>query len=85
MRAPGFLLALLINRRGRHSSCQPASLQIIPLLQANATFIEDPEMAQRLMDANPNSFRKLVSPGVGVGAGCPGADPARRWLLVPCA
>ncbi|KAI7837358.1 hypothetical protein COHA_008797 [Chlorella ohadii] len=29
--------------------------------EANATFIEDPEMAQRLMDANPNSFRKLVA------------------------
>lgn len=31
------------------------------LLKANSTFIEDPEMAQRLMDANPNSFRKLVA------------------------
>jgi magnesium chelatase subunit H len=29
--------------------------------EANATFIEDPEMAQRLMDTNPNSFRKLVA------------------------
>merc|ERR1712137_953291 len=29
--------------------------------EANSTFIEDPEMAQRLMDANPNSFRKLVA------------------------
>jgi magnesium chelatase subunit H len=29
--------------------------------EANATFIEDPEMAQRLLDANPNSFRKLVA------------------------
>ena len=28
--------------------------------EANSTFIEDPEMQQRLMDANPNSFRKLV-------------------------
>eukprot|EP00193_Tetraselmis_chui_P012881 CAMPEP_0177771118 /NCGR_PEP_ID=MMETSP0491_2-20121128/11369_1 /TAXON_ID=63592 /ORGANISM="Tetraselmis chuii, Strain PLY429" /LENGTH=1394 /DNA_ID=CAMNT_0019288541 /DNA_START=132 /DNA_END=4315 /DNA_ORIENTATION=- len=29
--------------------------------EANATFIEDPEMAQRMMDANPSSFRKLVA------------------------
>ena len=29
--------------------------------EANSTFIEDPEMAQRLMDTNPNSFRKLVA------------------------
>eukprot|EP00955_Chlamydomonas_euryale_P001090 12527-Chlamydomonas_euryale.AAC.4 len=29
--------------------------------EANSTFIEDPAMAQRLMDANPNSFRKLVA------------------------
>lgn len=29
--------------------------------EANATFMEDPEMAQRLMDANPNSFRKMVA------------------------
>jgi magnesium chelatase subunit H len=29
--------------------------------EANATFIEDPEMAARLLDANPNSFRKLVA------------------------
>jgi len=29
--------------------------------EANATFIEDPAMAARLMDANPNSFRKLVA------------------------
>lgn len=29
--------------------------------EANATFIEDPVMAQRMMDANPNSFRKLVA------------------------
>lgn len=29
--------------------------------EANATFIEDEEMAQRLMDTNPNSFRKLVA------------------------
>ncbi len=28
---------------------------------ANATFIEDDAMAKRLMDANPNSFRKLVA------------------------
>ena len=28
--------------------------------EANSTFIEDPEMQKRLMDANPNSFRKLV-------------------------
>ncbi|GMH44205.1 hypothetical protein BSKO_12139 [Bryopsis sp. KO-2023] len=28
---------------------------------ANSTFIEDPDMAQRLLDANPNSFRKLVA------------------------
>ncbi len=30
--------------------------------EANSTFIEDPEMQKRLMDANPNSFRKLVRP-----------------------
>jgi magnesium chelatase subunit H len=29
--------------------------------EANATFMEDPDMAQRLMDANPNSFRKMVA------------------------
>lgn len=29
--------------------------------EANSTFIEDPEMAARLMEANPNSFRKLVA------------------------
>lgn len=29
--------------------------------EANSTFIEDPEMAQRLLEANPNSFRKLVA------------------------
>lgn len=28
---------------------------------ANSTFIDDPDMAQRLLDANPNSFRKLVA------------------------
>lgn len=29
--------------------------------EANSTFIEDEEMAKRLMDTNPNSFRKLVA------------------------
>ena len=29
--------------------------------EANATFIDDPDMAQRLLNANPNSFRKLVA------------------------
>eukprot|EP00798_Chlamydomonas_sp_ICE-L_P011386 gene11386-12086_t len=29
--------------------------------EANSTFIEDADMAKRLMDANPNSFRKLVA------------------------
>ncbi|RMZ52027.1 hypothetical protein APUTEX25_001221 [Auxenochlorella protothecoides] len=29
--------------------------------EANNTFIDDPEMAARLMQANPNSFRKLVA------------------------
>ncbi|KAK9814827.1 hypothetical protein WJX72_012187 [[Myrmecia] bisecta] len=29
--------------------------------EANSTFIDDPDMQQRLMDANPNSFRKLVA------------------------
>lgn len=29
--------------------------------EANSTFIDDPDMAKRLMDANPNSFRKLVA------------------------
>eukprot|EP00210_Caulerpa_lentillifera_P005048 g4821.t1 len=28
---------------------------------ANSTFIDDPDMAKRLMDTNPNSFRKLVA------------------------
>ena len=28
--------------------------------EANSTFIEDKEMQERLMEANPNSFRKLV-------------------------
>lgn len=29
--------------------------------EANNTFINDPEMAKRLMDVNPNSFRKMVA------------------------
>ena len=29
--------------------------------EANSTFIEDDEMAQRLLEANPSSFRKLVA------------------------
>ena len=29
--------------------------------QANSTYMEDPEMAKRLMETNPNSFRKLVA------------------------
>lgn len=29
--------------------------------EANSTFMEDPEMAARLMEANPNSFRKMVA------------------------
>merc|ERR1719199_1664266 len=29
--------------------------------EANSTFIEDPEMAERLLETNPNSFRKLVA------------------------
>eukprot|EP00218_Dolichomastix_sp_CCMP3274_P016391 CAMPEP_0170142762 /NCGR_PEP_ID=MMETSP0033_2-20121228/8402_1 /TAXON_ID=195969 /ORGANISM="Dolichomastix tenuilepis, Strain CCMP3274" /LENGTH=1405 /DNA_ID=CAMNT_0010379135 /DNA_START=15 /DNA_END=4232 /DNA_ORIENTATION=- len=29
--------------------------------EANDTFINDPEMAKRLMDTNPNSFRKMVA------------------------
>jgi len=29
--------------------------------EANDTFINDPEMAKRLMDVNPNSFRKMVA------------------------
>merc|ERR1711865_1139353 len=29
--------------------------------EANETFINDPEMAKRLMEANPNSFRKLCA------------------------
>ena len=29
--------------------------------EANDSFINDPEMQKRLLDANPNSFRKLVS------------------------
>lgn len=44
---------------------------------ANSTFIEDDAMAKRLMDANPNSFRKLVATfleangrGGFVGVGC---------------
>jgi len=28
--------------------------------ETNTTFIEDPQMCQRLMDLNPNSFRKIV-------------------------
>ncbi|TVP66222.1 MAG: magnesium chelatase subunit H [Leptolyngbya sp. LCM1.Bin17] len=28
---------------------------------ANSTFIQDPEMCKRLMDLNPNSFRRMVS------------------------
>ena len=30
-------------------------------VQANATYMDDPEMAKRLMETNPNSFRKLVA------------------------
>lgn len=29
--------------------------------EANDTFINDPEMQKRLLETNPNSFRKLVS------------------------
>ena len=29
--------------------------------EANTTFIDDDEMQKRLMDMNPNSFRKLVA------------------------
>lgn len=29
--------------------------------EANNTFIDDPELAKRMMDLNPNSFRKLVA------------------------
>jgi magnesium chelatase subunit H len=29
--------------------------------EANDTFINDPEMAKRLMDVNPSSFRKMVA------------------------
>ncbi|EIE24949.1 magnesium chelatase subunit H [Coccomyxa subellipsoidea C-169] len=29
--------------------------------EANSTYMEDPEMAARLMETNPNSFRKLVA------------------------
>ncbi len=31
------------------------------LAQANSTYMDDPEMAKRLMETNPNSFRKLVA------------------------
>ena len=30
--------------------------------EANSTFIDDPDMARRLMDSNPNSFRCLLRP-----------------------
>ena len=33
--------------------------------EANTTFIDDPDMSRRLMDANPNSFR-CVSAGPGI-------------------
>ena len=29
--------------------------------EANSTFMEDEEMAKRMMDLNPNSFRKMVA------------------------
>ena len=29
--------------------------------EANGTFIDDPELQKRMMDLNPNSFRKLVA------------------------
>jgi len=29
--------------------------------EASATFMEDEDMARRLMEANPNSFRKMVA------------------------
>ncbi len=61
--------AALHRSLGRANSCFPIRTVAPPVTlpssyphpQANATFIEDPEMAQRLMDANPNSFRKLVA------------------------
>ena len=43
------------SRAHEPSPCPPAPAE------ANSTFIEDPEMAQRLMETNPNSFRKLVA------------------------
>ncbi|KAI8476659.1 MAG: magnesium protoporphyrin chelatase [Monoraphidium minutum] len=46
--------------------------------EANSTFIEDPEMAARLMDANPNSFRKLVATFLEAnGRGYWEADPEK--------
>ena len=58
----------------QHHTLLPSPSSPLPCCpQANATFIEDPEMAARLMEANPNSFRKLVS-GVGRCLGLGGLD-----------
>lgn len=42
-------------------SLQNLAYQQVPDVQANATYMDDPEMAKRLMETNPNSFRKLVA------------------------
>ena len=39
--------------------------------EANSTFIDDPTMAKRLLDANPNSFRKVRQEGMSLFAAAP--------------
>lgn len=53
-----------------------------PPAEANATFIEDEEMAKRLMDTNPNSFRKLVRRHAPpCPAACPVCCPVPKPVL----
>ena len=44
-------------------SLSPLSLQVDNWVyeEANSTFIDDEEMQKRLLETNPNSFRKLVA------------------------
>merc|ERR1711871_1402459 len=46
---------------------------------ANTTFVEDEEMQKRLMDANPNSFRKMVATFLEPTAAVTGTRRRRTW------
>ena len=50
---------------------------------ANSTFIEDEDMQKRLMDANPNSFRKLVASFLEANGCAPPPPAARCWWPIP--